>query len=117
MKIGDKILILLLIPFLVFSIFLSRFDTNNNKALIINNNGIEKKYSLNQKQIVEIEGKLGKVKIEIENNRARFIESNCKDKLCIKKGWISSVGEYSACLPNGIFIIIIGEREIDGISE
>lgn len=116
MKKIDRIIIYFLIPFLLFSIFYFSLDTNNKTLLVIDKNG-EKEYSLFQKRVLVCEGKIGIVKIEIDNGRARVIESNCKDKLCIKKGWISNIGEYSICLPNEVFIIIKGRGNIDAISE
>lgn len=44
-----------------------------------------------------------------------FIDSDCPDKVCIKTGRLSRVGEYAACLPNGIIVKIVsaGERDDD----
>ncbi|MDI6861193.1 MAG: NusG domain II-containing protein [Caldisericia bacterium] len=116
MKKIDKIILYFLIPFLLFSIFYFSFETNNKTLIIIDKNG-QREYSLFQKRILECEGKFGIVKVEIDNGKVRVIESNCKDKLCIKKGWISNIGEYSICLPNEVFIIIKGRGIIDAISE
>lgn len=42
-----------------------------------------------------------------------FISSDCPDKVCVHTGKIHRVGEYAACLPNGILLKIVpeGERE------
>lgn len=112
----DKVILFLLIPFFIFSIFYFSFDLENKTLLILDKYG-EREFNLFQKKIIECEGKIGKVLVEIDNGKARVIESNCKDKLCIKKGWISNIGEYSICLPNEVFIIIKGRGKLDGISE
>lgn len=116
MKILDKILIFSLLPFLIFSIFYFNLNSNKKYLTVID---IEKEtdYSLFENRVIIIKGEISDVKIEIENGKARIIESDCKEKLCIKKGWISFIGEYSACLPNKVFIIIKGRSDIDGISE
>jgi len=116
MKKIDKIILFSLIPFLIFSIFYLSIETKNKTLVIYDKNG-QREYNLFQKKIVVCEGKIGIVEVEIDNGKARVIESNCKDKLCIKKGWISSIGEYSICLPNEVFIIIKGKGKLDGISE
>lgn len=116
MKKLDKILIYSLIPFLIFTIFYFSFNGNKNYLTIIDRVE-EKDYSLFENKTITVKGDLGEVKIEIKNGKARIIESNCKEKLCIKRGWISIIGEYSACLPNRVFIIIKGRSNIDGISE
>ncbi|MDO4300324.1 MAG: NusG domain II-containing protein [Clostridia bacterium] len=44
--------------------------------------------------------------IEIKNNRARFRESDCPDKICVNTGWISRAGQTAICLPNKMSIVI-----------
>lgn len=116
MKIIDKVLIFLLIPFFIFTISYFYFNSNK-KYLSVLDKEKEKDYSLFENRIIIAKGENSDVKIEINNGKARIIESNCKEKLCIKKGWISNIGEYSACLPNRVFIVIKGRGDIDGISE
>ncbi len=50
-----------------------------------------------------------------ENGQIAFIESSCPDKVCIHTGFIQTVGQYAACLPNGIMVKIVpaGERQND----
>lgn len=40
-----------------------------------------------------------------------FIASDCPDKVCVNTGRIHRVGEYAACLPNGIVLKIVPEGE------
>ncbi|PKM85623.1 MAG: hypothetical protein CVU86_00865 [Firmicutes bacterium HGW-Firmicutes-11] len=44
-----------------------------------------------------------------------FVESDCPDKVCIKTGALDSVGQYAACLPNGVVLKIVpaGERNVE----
>lgn len=50
-----------------------------------------------------------------EDGAIAFIESDCPDKVCIKTGALDSVGQYAACLPNGVVLKIVpaGERSED----
>ena len=50
-----------------------------------------------------------------EDGSVAFIESDCPDKVCIHTGPLDTVGEYAACLPNGIVLKIVpaGERTED----
>lgn len=43
----------------------------------------------------------------IENGSIRFEESDCPDKVCIRAGELSVVGESATCLPNKITIKIV----------
>jgi hypothetical protein len=46
-----------------------------------------------------------------KEGRIAFIASDCPDKVCVKTGQIHRVGEYAACLPNGIILKIAPEGE------
>ena len=37
-----------------------------------------------------------------------FVESDCPDKVCIKSGRLRLAGQMSACLPNQVYIKIVG---------
>lgn len=47
-----------------------------------------------------------------KDGQIRFEESDCPDKVCINTGKISMIGQYAACLPNGVILKIVpsGER-------
>lgn len=40
-----------------------------------------------------------------------FEESDCPDKVCIHAGKLKSSGQFAACLPNGIVIKVVPEKE------
>lgn len=42
-----------------------------------------------------------------------FEQSDCPDKLCINTGELSRPGQFAACLPNGIVIKIVGNKNDD----
>lgn len=46
-----------------------------------------------------------------EDGGIAFIASDCPDKVCVNTGRIHRVGEYAACLPNGIVLKIVPEGE------
>lgn len=48
-----------------------------------------------------------------EDGSIAFIESNCPDKVCIQTGRIHEVGQFAACLPNGVVMKIVPEKERD----
>ena len=50
------------------------------------------------------------IKIKIENGEAYFLESDCKDKTCIKSGRLKNSGDVSACLPNKTVLSVKGEK-------
>ena len=57
------------------------------------------------------------VTIEIVGGRGAITQSDCPTKQCVHTGWIGSSGQISACMPNGVWIEILGaERTTDVIS-
>ena len=69
-------------------------------------------YSLDADRIVEVEGPIGLSRLEIEGETVRMVSSLCPDQLCINMGDIQKAGRWIACLPNQVFIRILGrERE------
>ncbi|MDD3168445.1 MAG: NusG domain II-containing protein [Eubacteriales bacterium] len=42
-----------------------------------------------------------------------FVESDCPDKVCIHAGKLKTVGQFAACLPNGVMVKIVPQKERD----
>lgn len=66
-----------------------------------------------------VEGALGPVVVRIEGGAVYFHESPCKNQLCVGAAPVSSPGQWSACLPSGVFIRVEGgaaeEDEFDAL--
>lgn len=62
-----------------------------------------------------IDGQLGKVVLEVENNMIRVKEENSPLHICSKEGFIGDSSRTLICLPNRIIIKIIGESDVDGV--
>ena len=57
------------------------------------------------------------VTIEIQNSAAAIIESDCPTGLCVQTGHIHTPGQISVCMPNGVWIEILGEdKKTDVVS-
>ncbi|MCD6587763.1 MAG: NusG domain II-containing protein [Candidatus Fermentibacteraceae bacterium] len=55
--------------------------------------------------------------IEISDGRAAITRSDCPSQQCVQTGYINQTGQMSACVPNGVWIEIIGAEKItDSIS-
>lgn len=65
---------------------------------------------------VEVEGALGTTTIAIEDGGVRIVDSPCPHKICVKKGRVSRVGDFVACLPNGVVLTVVGVSDYDGIT-
>ena len=68
---------------------------------------------------IEIKTEFGYNLIEIGDGEVKVIDADCPDKLDVKQGSISKVGEIIVCLPNRMVIELKGidnNREIDYMS-
>jgi len=64
-----------------------------------------------EKKEVEIKSKYGYNVVSIGEGYAAVIYADCPDKLDVKRGKISKVGESIICLPNRVRIYIEGENK------
>lgn len=71
------------------------------------------RYPLSEDVRVDIETEGGVNTLVIENGEAYVIEADCPDKLCVKQGRISKVGQAVICLPHKLVIRIKGEGRAD----
>lgn len=68
-------------------------------------------------QRVRIDGFVGDSAIEIADGRARFVGAPCRNRVCIAAGWLSSGGDFAACAPNGVSILLrAGNERYDAIN-
>lgn len=71
--------------------------------------GAPQTVTLMQAQTLTVPGHLGASVIRIEPGRLRFIDSPCRNRVCVHRGWMSTRGDSAACLPNRISVTLSGE--------
>lgn len=64
---------------------------------------------------IPVETKYGYNLVEIGDERVRVIEADCPDKIDVKQGYISRIGETIVCLPNHLVVEIKGTASADEI--
>ncbi len=67
-------------------------------------------------QRVTVEGFIGVSEIELAGGRARFIGAPCRNRVCITTGWLATGGDFAACAPNGVSILLRGSERYDAIN-
>lgn len=109
--------ILLLAAFLLF--FFTRRnqvrETGTGASAVVTVDGEEiGRYYLNRDGTFSLNG--GSNVLVVENGEAWVSEANCPDKVCMGMGKISRNGEFIACLPNRLIIVVEGGEQspIDG---
>lgn len=65
------------------------------------------------KKAISIKSELGSNEVLIENGGARMESADCRDRICIKEGFKSKVGQTIVCLPNKLVIEIKGRQKTE----
>jgi hypothetical protein len=77
-------------------------------AVIKTSSAPDQTISLQQPQRVVIKGPIGDTVIEVADGKVRFVDSPCDNKQCIHSGWLKQLGDFAACIPNRISIVVSG---------
>ena len=116
--IGDKFLIaaLLILNGWLFASWGVSFSKGDWVVVTVNQTE-SIRLPLDQDQKTHVKGPLGLTEIEVKNGRARIIRSPCKNKVCIKSGYIRYADRLAACIPNRVVIRIVGKnhRGVDAV--
>ena len=65
-------------------------------------------YPLDEDRTIVLGGPLGTTTVEIADGQVRVADDPGPQQICVLQGWISSGGQWLACLPSRIFIEITG---------
>ena len=86
------------------------------KTVIVRAGGKEYgKYDLGKDQTIRIKRGGKSNTVQISSGRAKMLESNCRNHICIDMGEVSSPGQMIICLPNRITIEIKGDGGHDAV--
>jgi hypothetical protein len=125
MKKADVVIIIALLAIALGAFGVSKIFFNHkyaNKYVEIFENGklYQKILVKNNtfKKTIKFKTKLGTNIVQIENGGVRMLDADCRDKICIKEGFIDKNGETIVCLPNRFVVEIKGEdkAETDEVS-
>ena len=100
----DYLLILVGITFCTLSILSATTRQDGTPLLILTSPTKEYIYPLDTDTTVEVPGLEGVSTIQIQQGQAQYLDSPCANKTCVAASPIHRNGEWSACLPNGIFM-------------
>ncbi len=98
---ADKVLIVILMVLslvLVFPLFFLAPASNQATVLVENKEVL--RIDLNKDESYSVQGKLGKVKIQVKDGKVRVSQEKSKHHLCSKQGYVSSSSTPIVCLPN-----------------
>jgi hypothetical protein len=65
-------------------------------------------FPLDAEETLAVPGPLGDTVIEISQGGTRVLSSPCPNQSCVAAGHIRRRGQWTACLPNGVLLMIEG---------
>jgi hypothetical protein len=107
-KIPDVLIIFLAAGITLFSIFSVYMKPQNLSQVLIQAQGMEWTFPLNAEETVAVPGPLGDTIVRIHNSQAWVESSPCINQNCVETGLITRQGQWAACLPNNVLLIIHG---------
>lgn len=80
---------------------------------IFRDNQIIAEYPIDENRIFDVDGKKGKMRVQIKDKGVSVHTSTCSHQLCIRQGSISAPRNQIVCIPNHILITINAPKEND----
>ena len=110
-KIWDLLIYFFIFSLLILMIIVSNLSSDEELRLYIQTENSKYYYPLYEEKSYLFKGPIGKTIVKCGAKGAKIIDSNCKSKECMRGGWISSNGQWRACLPNKILITVEGGKK------
>ncbi len=100
----DWLLILLGLAVCAVSVMRAATGGSGSPLLLVTSPTAEYVYPLDRDDIIHIQGLEGVTEIKIQQGQASYTDSPCANKTCMAAPPVHRNGDWSACLPNGIFM-------------
>jgi len=105
-KRGDLIVLFISVLIFAASIALVGNERPSSDTVTLKAGHEEYVYPLGEDRILKIEGPIGETIVKIDAGGVRFIDSPCRDKICIGMGAVSQNRQVVACLPNKVIATV-----------
>ena len=117
----EIIAVLILVLIAVVSFVCIRFfvEGEGKYVKVYVNEKLTKTFDLTKDREYFIETKFGYNLLIIKNERARILDADCPNKICVNKGYISKNGESIICLPHHVVVTVESSEDnnVDAIAD
>jgi hypothetical protein len=98
-----------------FSAFAVYGHSREAGQVVVQGEGKTWVFPLDAEETIVVPGPLGETVVEISGGRSRALSSPCANQTCVAAGQIHRRGQWTACLPNKVFVYIEGTGDGDAI--
>ena len=117
----EIIAVLILVLIAVVSFVCIRFfvEDEGKYVKVYVNEKLTKTFDLTKDREYFIETKFGYNLLIIKNERARILDADCPNKICVNKGYISKNGESIICLPHHVVVTVESgeDKNVDAVAD
>jgi hypothetical protein len=104
----DIVIFLLALSLTGVSAFSIYIKPQNRLQVLIEGQNQKWIFPLDAEETINAQGPLGTTVVRIHENQVWVESSPCDNKVCISTGHLRNNGEFAACLPNNVLIVIEG---------
>ena len=97
----------------VFSAGTVYFKPKGQLQIVIQGQGVEWNFPIDAEETVVVPGILGNTIIKIHDGKTWVESSPCENQSCVFFGCIEKQGQWAACLPNNVLLMIKGNDKPD----
>ena len=112
-KIPDILIITIAAGLTIYSAFYAYFKPQGTPRVLIRGQNSEWFFPVNAEETINVSGPLGDTIIRIQENRAWVESSPCDNQTCVAAGNVFRNGQWAACLPNNVLLMIEGTKGED----
>ena len=107
-KLLDLVIMILALAVTGFSAYSVYIKPRDATQVLIQGASQKWIYPLDAEETIAVRGPLGRTVIRIHNSRTWVESSPCDNKICVAAGHLNRQGEFAACLPNKVLLMIEG---------
>jgi len=111
LKMLDVIMILIALALTGYSAFAVYAKPRSSTQVLIEGSGRRWVFPLDADETIPVPGPLGETVVRIHDHEAWVERSPCGNQACVAAGHVNAQGEWVACLPNNVFLMIEGTDE------
>jgi len=110
-KIFDFFIILIVAALTFFAVYTVYLKPQGQVRILIRGHESEWTFPVDAEETIIVSGPLGNTTVQIHNQNAWIESSPCDNKTCVAAGFVSKQGQWSACLPNNVLLIVYGSGD------
>jgi len=115
-KLFDILIILFVAGLIFFTVYAAYMKPHGKNQILIRGQGREWTFPAGAEETVVVPGPVGNTIVRLHENRAWIESSPCDNQNCVVTGVLVRQGQWAACLPNNVLLMVQGVQEgVDAI--